>query len=100
MPMFSGPCETPGQHPNAGEQDPRLGARDCFLKILAEPSAAVEPSKRSFNHPTSRLSLERTDALRSRDDLNDPLAELGDRRGQLLPAVRHGQQKCDAASET
>src|SRR5438105_3428113 len=87
MPMFSGPCQTPRKHANAGKEDPCLGARDCFLKILAEPSAAVEPSKRSFNHPTSRLSLERTDALRSRDDLNDPLAELGDRRGQLLPAV-------------
>src|SRR5208337_5483286 len=81
MPMFSGPCQTPREHANAGEDDPRLGAGDCFLEIFREPSATVEPSKRSFNNPTSRLGLECTDALRSRDDLNGPLAELGDRRG-------------------
>src|SRR5580704_12240657 len=87
MPMFSGPCETPRKYTNAGKEDPRLGARDCFLEILGEPSASVEPSKRPFNHPTSRLGLERTDALRSRNDFNDPFAELGDRRRQLLTAV-------------
>src|ERR1700730_1022530 len=87
MAIVSGPCQTPRKHANAGKEDPRLGARDCFLEILGEPSASVEPSKRPFNHPTSRLGLERTDALRSRNDFNDPFAELGDRRGQLLPAV-------------
>ena len=87
MAIVSGPCQTPRKHANAGKEDPRLGARDCFLEIFGQPSAAVEPSKRSFNHPTSRLGLERTDALRSRNDFNDPFAELGDRCGQLLPAV-------------
>src|SRR3984893_3419154 len=87
MAIVSGPCQTPRKHANAGKEDPRLGARDCFLEILGEPSASVAPSNRPFNHPTSRLGLERTDALRSRNDFNDPFAELGDRRGQLLPAV-------------
>src|SRR6202048_4033969 len=53
--IVSGPCQTPRKHANAGKEDPRLGARDCFLEILGEPSASVEPSKRPFNHPTSRL---------------------------------------------
>src|SRR6202011_4387287 len=61
MAIVSGPCQTPRKHANAGKEDPRLGARDCFLEILGEPSASVEPSKRPFNHPTSRLGLERTD---------------------------------------
>ena len=55
MAIVSGPCQTPRKHANAGKEDPRLGARDCFLEILGEPSASVEPSKRPFNHPTSRL---------------------------------------------
>src|ERR1700730_15550276 len=53
MAIVSGPCQTPRKHANAGKEDPRLGARDCFLEILGEPSASVEPSKRPFNHPTS-----------------------------------------------
>ena len=93
MPMFSGPCETPRKHANAGKEDPRLGARDCFLEILREPSAAVEPSKRSFNYPASRLGLERTDTLRSCDDLNDPFAELGERVRAAACRGKHGQRK-------
>src|SRR6202047_2564986 len=87
MAIVSGPCQTPRKHANAGKEDPRLGARDCFLEILGEPLASVEPRKGLVNHPTFRLCLEHTDALRSRNDFNDPFAELGDRRGQLLPAV-------------
>src|SRR6202051_5241166 len=63
MAIVSGPCQTPRKHANAGKEDPRLGARDCFLEILGEPSASVEPRKRPFNHPTSRLGLERTERL-------------------------------------
>ena len=87
MPINSGPCQTPRKHANAGEKQPRLGTRDGFLEIFRQPSAAVEPCKRSFNDPTSRLDLEGTGILGSGDDLNGPSAELGERRGQLFPAV-------------
>src|SRR5215831_2730252 len=87
MPMISGPCETARKHANAREEDPRLGAGDCLLEVLREASAAVEPSKRSFNHPAFSLSLEGTDTLGASDNLNDPLAERGDRLGQLLTAI-------------
>jgi len=87
MPMFSGPCQASGKNANARKDDPCLRAGDCLLEIFREASAAVEPSKRSLNDPTSRLGLESADTLRSCDDLNDPLAELGDRVGQLLPPV-------------
>src|ERR1700737_1650593 len=36
MAIVSGPCQTPRKHANAGKEDPRLGARDCFLEILGE----------------------------------------------------------------
>ena len=87
MPMISGPCQTSRKYTNAGEQQPRLGTRDGFLEIFGEASAAVEPCKRSFNDPTSWLDLERTGILGSGDDFNGPPAELGERVGQLLPAV-------------
>jgi hypothetical protein len=87
MPMISSPCQTPRKHANAREEDPRLRAGDCLLEVLREASAAVEPSKRSSNHPAFSLSLEGADTLGASDDLNDPLAELGERLGQLLSAV-------------
>ena len=62
---FSGLCETPGEHTNAGEHDPRLGACDCQLEILGNAAAAVEPSQRSFDHPALGLGLEGAEALRS-----------------------------------
>jgi hypothetical protein len=45
MPMFSGPCETPGQHPNAGEEDPRLGAGDCHRSALLRASRRTGTSE-------------------------------------------------------
>jgi hypothetical protein len=87
MPIFSGPCEPPREYANAGEQDPRLGAGDCHLEVISKASAAVEPSKRSFDHPAFRLDFEGADTLRSCDDLNGPLSELGDCVEQFVAAV-------------
>src|SRR5580700_2371302 len=59
----SSPGQTPRKHANAGKEHPRLGAGDCFLEIFGQASTAVEPSKRSFNHPASPFGLERADTL-------------------------------------
>src|ERR1700731_3771428 len=59
----SSPCQTPRKHANAGKEHPRLGAGDRFLEIFGQASTAVEPSKRSFNHPASPFGLERADTL-------------------------------------
>src|SRR4249919_1366399 len=83
----SSPGQTPRKHANAGKEHPRLGAGDCFLVIFGQPSAAVEPSKRSFNYPASPFGLERADTLQACDYLNGPLAELRERVGQLLAAI-------------
>src|SRR5215471_8797025 len=87
MHIFSSPCETSREHANAREHDPRLGASDCHLEVLGEATAAVEPSEGSFDHPPLRLCPEGADALRSCDDLDGPLAEVGDRVEQLVAAV-------------
>src|SRR5258708_31627069 len=83
----SSPGQTPRKHANAGKEHPRLGAGDCFLEIFGQPSAAVEPSKRSFNYPASPFGLERADTLQACDYLNGPLAELRELVGHLLAAT-------------
>src|SRR5438034_1245729 len=87
MPILSGSCEPPREHANAGKLDPRLGAGDGRLEIFGKAPTTVEPSKRSFNDPAFRLGLEGAETLGPCDDLDCPLAELGDRIKQLLPAV-------------
>src|ERR1700722_9958587 len=87
MPVISGPCETPGKHTNAREEDPRLRAGDRLLEVFGEAPAPVEPGECAFNHPAFSLSLEGPHTLGSRNDLNRPLAELRDRVEQLVAAV-------------
>src|ERR1700736_5708257 len=78
IPLISGSCETAGEHANASDSDPSLGAGDCLLEVLGETSASSEPGQGSFDHPTSWLGFEGSDALAAGDDLNRPFAELGD----------------------
>src|SRR5215475_13622412 len=87
MPMISGPRQTAGKDANASKEDPGLRAGDCLLKIFRQASAAIEPSKCSFDHPALWLRFKCTGTLRSCDDLDKPLAELRERLEQLLPAV-------------
>src|SRR5438034_4125519 len=81
--MFSGPCQTPRKQANARKEHPRLGAGDRFLEIFREPSAAVEPSNCSLNHPSLGLRLERANALGACGYLDGPLPELRERFEQL-----------------
>src|SRR6516162_709803 len=79
MPMISGSCQAAGKDANASKEHPGLRAGDCFLKVFRQTSAAIEPSKGSFEHTALWLSFKCTDTFRSCNDLDKPLAELCER---------------------
>src|SRR5215468_5481341 len=81
VPMISGPCQAAGKDTNASEEDPGLRARDCFLKVFRQTTAAIEPSKCPLDHPAPWLCFKCTDTFRSCNDLDKPLAELQQRLG-------------------
>src|SRR6266436_4243864 len=83
----STPCEAAGEELDAGDHDPSGCAGDGRLKILGEASVPIEPSERAFDDPTSRLRFERPYALGPGNDLDGPLAQIGECVEQLLPAI-------------
>ena len=85
--MISGPCQAAGKDANASKEDPGLRAGNRLLKVFRQASAAIEPSKCSFDHPALWLRFKCAALLRSCDDLDKPLAELRECLGQLLAAV-------------
>src|SRR5271163_946987 len=85
--MTSGPCETAGEDADAGDHEPGLSACDGRLEVLGEATVAPEPGKGAFDHPAFGLGLEGPDTLGSGDDLDGPLAELGDRAEQFAAAI-------------
>src|SRR3989454_8336825 len=85
--MFSGPSETAREDADAGDQDPSLGAGDGRLEVLGEAAVTSEPGEGAFDHPSLGLGFEGADTLRSRDNLDRPLARIGERVEQLLAAV-------------
>src|SRR6516162_6379621 len=76
MPMTSGSCQAAGKDANASKEHPGPRAGDCFLKVFRQTTAAIEPSKGSFDHPALWLNFKCTDTFRSCNDLDKPLAEL------------------------
>src|SRR6266536_5910620 len=50
-------------------------------------TATAEPGEGALNHPSFRLGLEATEALRPGDEFDCPLARIGERVEQLLSAV-------------
>src|SRR5215467_8204927 len=87
MARTSGPGETAGKEPDAGDHDPCLDASDCFLEVLGETAISPEPSERPLDHPSPFLWLERAHALGTRDNLDRPSPDIGDRVEQLGAAV-------------
>jgi hypothetical protein len=55
--------------------------------ILGETSASAEPSKCSFNNPSSRQKLEAFDALGPLDDLDGPRTAVRERIEKLFPTI-------------
>ena len=70
-----------------GDVDPSDGTDDGRLEILGEATAAIEPGKGAFDHPTARQNLEAFGGVASLDDLNRPLAHFGQGAGQFLSGV-------------
>src|SRR5260370_16673449 len=87
IPMISGPCETAGEQAYARDHDPGFGAGDGGFEVFGEAAIAPEPGKGAFHHPSSRLDLEAFGAAEAFDDLDGPLAELGERIVQLAAAI-------------
>src|SRR5882724_7437071 len=85
--MISSSCETAREQADAGDQEPRLGAGDGSLEVLCEPAVAPEPREGPFDHPTTGLCPEGSDALRSRDDLDRPFSKLGNRAEQFVAPI-------------
>lgn len=89
---ISSSCETVGEELDAGDDDPRLGAGDSGLEVFGETSVSSEPGEGAFDHPSSWLGFESADALGSGDDLDGPLAAVGDCVEEFVAAI-------DAVSE-
>src|SRR5262245_52625261 len=87
MPDFSSPCETPGKEADAGDHDPSVSAGDGGFEILGKATVASEPGEGAFDHPAAWLWLEGSDALRARDNLDRPLAQVSERTEQLWSTI-------------
>src|SRR5262245_7268686 len=87
MPRTSGPGETAGEHSDAGDHDPCLGAEDCLLEVFGKTTISPEPSECSLDHPTSWLGLEGADTLAARDNFDCPWSDVRDRVEQLGATV-------------
>src|SRR5262249_1540210 len=85
--IISSPCESTGEQLDAANEDPGLSAGDRRLEVFGETTVASKPSKGALDHPASRLGLECSHGLRSGDDLDRPLAEVGERIEQLRSAI-------------
>ena len=73
---ISWPCEPSRDEADAGDVDPRGGARDGFLEVLGEPPVAVEPGESALDDPAFWQKFEAFDVARALDDFDGPPAEL------------------------
>ena len=70
-----------------GQEKPGGSAFDGTLKILGKPPIAVEPSKRTFNHPSAGQYLEALCGVGSLDDLHCPVPDFHQGRFEFLSGV-------------
>lgn len=70
-----------------GDDDPGLGAGDCGLEVLGQPTASIEPGEGSLDDPSARQELEAFGLVGSLDDLDRPLADAAQPAAELLAAI-------------
>ena len=70
--------QSPNEELHRGDVDPRFGARDRRLEILCQAAVSIEPSESSFDHPAARQQLKAGRISGAFDDLDGPVAELGE----------------------
>ena len=80
-------CQTAGEQTDARNQYPGLGAGNGCLEVFGEPSIAAEPGKRTLDDPTPWLGFEGAHALGASNDLNRPLAQIGDLTEQFRSSI-------------
>ena len=75
--VVSSPSHSPNEELHGGQEEPSLGAGDGGLEILGKAAVAVEPGEGTLDDPAAGQEFEADSVLRSLDDLDRPLAELG-----------------------
>ncbi|SDH50022.1 hypothetical protein SAMN05216338_10101, partial [Bradyrhizobium sp. Rc2d] len=70
-----------------GNMKPGKLCRGRAFKVSGEASAATEPRKGAFDHPTFGQELEALDPRWSLDDFDCPRSTVGQRVGKLFAAV-------------
>ena len=75
--VVSSPSHSPNEELHGGQEEPSLGAGDGGLEILGKAAISVEPGEGPFDDPAAGQEFEADSVLRSLDDLDRPLAELG-----------------------
>ncbi len=75
--FVSSPCEPPHEELDTRHHEPCFSACDGCLEVLCEPAVAAEPREGAFHNPSAGQNLEAFSDIGAFDDLERPLAELG-----------------------
>lgn len=81
------PCDASGEDAYVGDEDPCLGAGDGSFPILGQASAASEPCKGAFDDPAARQEFEALGDVGAFDDLQVPIADLGQCAAEFGPGI-------------
>src|SRR5665213_43926 len=87
MTLISMSFEAPCEGSDVCDEDPCDSALDGCFEVLGQPSAAIEPSKGTLDHPAARQNLEAFGGIATSDDLDGPAAELGERVLEFFSGV-------------
>ena len=85
--MISGSCEASCEPADVGDEHPGDGAFDGALPVLCEAPASSEPCECPLDDPSSWQDLEALGGIGALDDLDRPVADPGERRGELVAGV-------------
>ena len=85
--FVSGPCETPGQQADVGDQHPGDRAGDGRLDVLGQAATAAEPGECAFDDPSSRENFEAFRPWGTLHHFDRPLAVCGQRSLEFVACV-------------
>ena len=74
---FSCSFDPPDHKLHTAEEEPCLGTQLGGFEVLGQPSVAVEPAKRPFEHLAAGQRLEASRPIQAPDDLKVPTAAAG-----------------------
>ena len=80
-------CEATGHQLDACDVKPGDRAFDGGLEILGQTAVAVKPGQSAFNHPASGQQDKTLGGIGSLDDLDCPVADLGESILQLVAGI-------------